>query len=598
MMRVGEHRDDLVGRVRVLAAALSILLVAIASCFWFAQVLRGSYYRELAENNRLRRLPVRAPRGVIYDRHGRPLVENVPSYNLLLDRSRTRDADASWGFAASILGGTAADFGAVLARQSGQPAFAPVLVDQNLSLAEVARFGVKNLEHPEFEIETGHLRLYRHGAQAAHVLGYLGEATAAELVKAAGSYRAGEAVGKRGIEQTYDRTLRGRQGERVVVVDSRGRLLSETVGERAEPGRDLTLTLDLELQQEAERYLQAQGGVGAVVALDPRNGEILVMASAPTFDPNLFTKRLDAAAWQALVGDPNHPLQNRAIQNTYSPGSIFKIVMAVAGLSEHVVTAKDSVFCAGAETFYDRSFRCWKRAGHGRVTVHEALRESCDVYFYSLGQKLGIDRIARYARQFGLGGPTGVDLGDEKAGLVPDPQWSQRVRRSQWYAGETISVAIGQGPLLATPLQMAVLMAATANGGMQVTPHFVLGAPPRPPADLHLDRAAVAEVRRGLWAVVNENGTGAVARVDGLDVAGKTGTVQVVAQKTWTDSRSLPFAQRDHAWFASFAPGDHPRLVVVVFIEHGGKGSQVAAPLAKRLYEIHFRTDLDNHQPA
>lgn len=598
MTRLGEQREHLVGRVRVLSAALMAVLLAIAACFWFVQIVKGSHYRELAEDNRLRRLPVRAPRGIVFDRHGRALVENVPSYNLLLDRSLARNVEASLAFAATVLGREPSALGAVLERYRAIPEFTPVLLEENLTLAQVARFGVKSLEHPEFAVETGHLRLYRHVEQAAHVLGYLGEVTAAELRKAGGAYQAGEAIGKKGIEQAYDRELRGRSGERVVVVDSRGRLLSEAVGEPAEPGRNLTLTLDLELQQEAERYLKARGGVGAVVALDPRNGEVLVMASAPSFNPNSFARRLQAEQWRALLADPNHPLQNRAIQNTHSPGSVFKIVLATAGLSEGVVSATDSVYCSGAATFYNRSFRCWKRGGHGRVALHEALRGSCDVYFYALGQKLGIESIARYARLFGFGTPTGVALSGEKAGLVPDPDWSQRVRKSPWYPGETISVAIGQGPVLVTPLQMAVMMAAAANGGRRVTPHLVRGEAVAAPARLPLDSTALAVVKRGLWAVVNEAGTGSIARVAGLEVAGKTGTVQVVAQKTWTDSASLPFQQRDHAWFASFAPTDQPRLVVVVFIEHGGKGSQAAAPLAKKLYEIHFRADLDDHQPA
>lgn len=597
-MKLGEQREDLVGRVRLLSAGLAAALIAIAGCFWFVQIVKGSHYRELAEDNRLRRLPVRAPRGIISDRHGRALVENVPSYNLLLDRSLARDVDGSLAFAASVLERPAGELAAVLERYRATPAFTPVLLEENLTLAQVARFGVKSLEHPEFEVETGHLRLYRHGVHGAHVLGYLGEVTAAELRKAGGGYQAGEAIGKRGIEQFYDRELRGRQGERVVVVDSRGRLLSEAVGERAVPGRNLTLTIDLELQQEAERYLAAQGGVGAVVALDPRDGEILVMASAPSFNPNAFARRLDAEQWRALLADPNHPLQNRALQNTYSPGSVFKIVMATAGLTEGVISTSDSVFCGGAANFYNRSFRCHKRGGHGRVAVHQALRESCDIFFYTLGQKLGIERIARYARLFGFGTATGVDLAGEKAGLVPDPEWSQRVRKSPWYPGETISVAIGQGPVLVTPLQMAVLMATAANGGRRVTPHLVRGESVAPPARLPIELGALAVVKRGLWAVVNESGTGSIARVDGLDVAGKTGTVQVIAQKTWTDSHTLPFEQRDHAWFASFAPADQPRLVVVVFIEHGGKGSAAAAPLAKKLYEIHFRADLDDHQPA
>jgi penicillin-binding protein 2 len=369
------------------------------------------------------------------------------------------------------------------------------------------------------------------------------------------------------------------------VVDSRGRILDEHSERPARPGDALHLTLDLALQQEAERSLRDQ--VGAVVALDPRDGAILAMASAPSFDPNRFARRLQPADWRALLDSPNHPLQNRAFQNTYAPGSIFKPIVALAALEAGVVSPSDTVFCAGAARIYNHSFRCWKRGGHGRVNLHAALRESCDVYFYHLAPRLGIEAIAAQARSFGLGTPTGIRLLGEKSGLVPDPRWSLAARRHPWYPGETVSVAIGQGPLLTTPLQMATVTAALANGGSLVTPHFVAAeaAPPRPVA---VDSRALELVRNAMVAVVNENGTGGAARLRGVAVAGKTGTVQVVGQRTPTDGAVVPWELRDHAWFVSFAPADSPRLVVVVFVEHGGKGSAAAAPIAKRLHEIHF----------
>jgi penicillin-binding protein 2 len=592
MMRVGEHREDLVQRVRVLRGALAVLLCAVAGSFWFTQLVRGDYYRELAENNRLRKLPVRAPRGLIYDRLGRPLVENVPSYNLLLDRSRTRDVEKSLAYAAGVLGREPRALDEVLARYRETPSFAPVLVAENLTLAQVARFGVESLEHPEFEVSVEHQRLYRHAAQTAPVLGYLGEVTAGELQRGGGAYQAGELIGKKGVEQTYDERLRGRQGERVVVVDSRGRLLEESLGAAAVPGESLTLTLDLDVQQRAERALGDE--VGAVVALDPRSGEIVALASSPSFNPNLFARRLQPEDWQAILTNPFHPLQNRAIQNTYSPGSIFKIVVALAGLGQGLVGPEDGVFCSGVSSFYNHQFRCWRRGGHGWVNMRNALRESCDIYFYTLGQKLGVDTIARYARSLGLGSETGIDLSGERPGLVPDVEWSARVRRHPWYPGETISVSIGQGPLLATPLQIAVLMSAIANGGELVTPHLLRGAKVPPPRRVPLSADQLARVREALWAVVNETGTGARARLEGFDVAGKTSTVQVIAQKTWTRSEDLPFEQRDHGWFASFAPYHAPELVVVVFIEHGGHGSDAAAPVAREVYETYFR----DHLPA
>jgi len=586
-VNVREVRDELVRRAQVLLGLLQALLLLVAAAFWVVQILHGERYRELAENNRLRSQPIKAPRGLIYDRHGRVLVENVPSYSLLLDGSRSLDLDASVAHAASLLSRPAEVLRAGVARLKGGPAFLPVSLADNLSLAEVARFGVAGLEHPEFEVDVRQLRFYRHGREIAHVLGYLGEVSEEDLARGGGAYVPGDLVGRKGIEASYDAVLRGRDGQRVVVVDSRGKPLSEYGRRPAEPGQNLTLTLDLDLQQAADRLLA--GRVGVVVALDPQNGEILALASSPAYNPNLFARRLTVAEWRELLALPNQPLHNRALQSEYSPGSVFKIVMATAGLSEGVVRPGDTVFCGGGAVLYNHRFRCWKRGGHGQVNLHQAIKHSCDVYFYHLGQKLGIERIAAYARRFGLGGETGVDSTGEKAGLVPDSAWSLAVRRGPWYPGETISVAIGQGPLLATPLQIAAVVAAVANGGRAVVPHLWAGAAAKP-EPLGIDPEALETVRRGLWAVVNEpGGTGGAARIPGLDVCGKTGTVQVISQKTWVRSEDLPPEHRDHAWFVSFAPCDAPRLVLVVFSEHGGKGSAEAAPLAKALYEHFFK---------
>jgi penicillin-binding protein 2 len=587
-MKLGEHRDDLTARVRFLGGAVSVALAAIALGFWFVQGVRGAYYREMAENNRLREVPVRAPRGLIYDRGGHLLVENIPSYNLYLDRGRTRDLASALDVATAALGRPRAELGAVLDRYRAAPAFTPVLLAENLTLGEVARIGVAALDFPGFEVEVGHQRLYRQADQLAHVLGYLGEVANSELV--GGKYRAGELVGKNGVEQAYDERLRGEDGRRVMVVDSRGRPIREEEEQPSRPGEALRLTIDLALQQAAQRALG--DNVGAAVALDPRNGEILALVSTPAYDPNLFARRLSADQWRSYLADSRHPLQNRAIQNTYSPGSLFKAVVALALLSEHAVSPQKRVVCRGVSTHYGSPFRCWKPGGHGAVDLHAALRESCDTYFYTFGSQIGVDTIAKYARLLGLGRPTGVDLEGEKSGLVPDSQWSLAVRKHRWYLGETVSVAIGQGPLLASPLQVALAMAAIANGGFRVTPHLVRGTGAAPPQQLGLDAEALARVRHALWAVVNEGGTGAAVRIEGLDIAGKTATVQVVSQKTRTDNASLPYELRDHAWFASFAPAGAPEIVVVAFVEHGGGGSRTAAPVAKKIYETYYHDRL------
>jgi penicillin-binding protein 2 len=596
-MEVREQRDDLVRRLPLFRVALVGALVAIGSCYWFVQVVRGSYYRELAENNRLKTMSVKAPRGLIYDRQGRRLVDNVPSYDLFIDRSQCADESASLEFAAGILEVAPSELEETLARYQGSAAFKPVLLAESLSLSEVARFSVRSLEHPEFEVRVGHTRLYRQGPLTAHLLGYLGEVTEADIARADGRLEVGDLVGKLGIERSFDERLRGADGERVVVVDSRGRPREEYARRPALAGENQLLTLDLEMQQVAARYFEER--VGAAVALDPRNGEVLVLVSSPSYDPNLFARRLDHEQWRRIVEAPHDPLQNRAVQSQYSPGSLFKIVVALAGLSGGVVTADDTVYCSGSTRIYNRRFRCWQRRGHGKVDLREAIRKSCDVYFYHLGQKLGIERIAEQARQLGLGRVTGIELEGERGGLVPDPSWSERVRGGPWYPGETISVAIGQGPLLVTPLQVASMMAIVANGGHRLRPHLVHLAEAPSGEKIPISADALARVQEALWAVINDRGTGGAARVEDIDVAGKTGTVQVVEQKTWVDSKDLPFAQRDHAWFASYGPSDDPEIVVVVFVEHGGKGSEAAAPLAKKLYETYFkRTLADARRPA
>ncbi len=589
MMEVRERREELIRRLPAIRVGFVVAAVLIASAYWLVQVVHGSYYRELSDNNRLRKVPIKAPRGLIYDRHGRLLVDNVPSYQLYLDRSRSRDVGQSLRYAASILDRPVESLETELERYSRTSRFSPVLLAESLSLSDVARFSVETLEHPEFEIEVGHLRVYRHGSIAAHLLGYLGEAGERDLERWPDSLRVGDLVGRSGAEHAFDVSLRGEAGERVVVVDSRGRPLEEHGSEEARPGRALRLTLDLDLQQEAARYFTDR--VGAAVALDPRNGELLALVSSPAFDPNLFARRLRGSQWKDILESEHHPLQNRALQSEYSPGSVFKIVLAIAGLNDQVVSRQEKVFCNGSTRIYDRRFRCWKRSGHGSVDLRTAIKESCDIYFYHLGQKLGITRIAHYARLLGLGSATGLGVAGEKAGLVPDLEWSQRVRREPWYPGETISVAIGQGPLLATPLQVASMMATVANGGRRITPHFELGKPHEDGTMLPVKPAVLETVREALKAVVTERGTGAAAHIPGIDIAGKTGTVQVVEQKTWVSNEDLPFKMRDHAWFAAFGAYDGPELVVVVFVEHGGKGSEQAAPLAKRLYEKYFEGD-------
>lgn len=589
---VRAHRRELVARVRVLSVGAAAALGLIAGGFWYVQIVRGGHYAELAENNRLRQLAVRAPRGLIYDRHGSVLVENIPSYTLAVDRSRSADLEATLAFVAPIVERPVERLAEELERASGVPDFEPVAVARNLTLAQVARLTAAGLEHPELEIEVHPLRFYRHARQTAHLLGYIGQVSEADLAASGGRLRPGDRVGKDGIERTYDELLRGVDGERVVVVDSRGRTLEEHRREPARPGRRLDLTLDLPLQQVAERLMR--GRVGAVVALDPADGAVLAMVSSPAYDPNAFARGLEPDEWKALVDDSHHPLQNRALDSAYAPGSTFKMVMAAAGLAEGVIDPGRYVHCSGSATIYGHRFACGRRGGHGWVNLGQAIERSCNVYFYHLGQTLGIERIARWARAFGLGQPTGIDLAGDNPGLVPDGAWSRRERHQPWFPGETISVAIGQGPVLVTPMQLARLTAAVANGGRLVTPYLAhdpsRGAPTAP----LLPPALLEPVRAGLTAVVNApRGTAhATGYSDRVVIAGKTGSVQVVGRAAF-DGKERPTAFENHAWFASFAPADHPELVVVVLVEHGVSGASGAAPIARALYEEYFARPAD-----
>jgi len=572
-------------RLKWLAGSLAVAFFVVLSSYWYFQIVRSEHYWRLAENNRLRVLRLEAPRGLIYDRSGQLLVENVPSFRLLIDRSLSADLEASLVFAANILDRDGEGLGESLQRYRGAPRDVPVLLAEELELNQVALFEVAIPEHPEFEIAATRRRLYRYGDQVAHLLGYLSEPTAAEQERDP-TLVAGDMIGRSGVEQLRDRELRGAAGERTVVVDSRGRVAASGDVDRtdARAGESVTLTIDLELQQEAQKLLE--GKVGSIVALDPRDGAVRAMVSSPSFDPNGFAGRLNQEDWERIVGAPNKPLQNRAIHNAYPPGSVFKIAMAVAALADGLIDPKEEVYCGGSTRLYDRRWRCWQARGHGRLDLRGALQHSCDIYFYRQGRKMGIERIARYARMLGLGRRTGIEFPAEREGLVPDPEWSLTSRGLPWYPGETISVAIGQGPVLTSPLQIAVMTAAVANGGFLVRPHVLEGGA-RPPEPTGVDAEVIAFVTEALTNVVAD-GTGRAASTPIVQVAGKTGTAQVIAQATWTRSEDLPFEHADHAWFTSYAPVEAPQLVVVVFVEHGGRGSEAAAPLARRMVETYF----------
>jgi penicillin-binding protein 2 len=594
-----EDRRPLLHRIDRLAVGTFSVLTLLLGIYWVHQVLRGDDYARQAENNRQRSVPINASRGFVLDRNGKLLAENEPSFTLLLYRRETKDVGASLRFVSNLLGRPLDELQRRVERGRASYDFVPIVLDDDLTVAEVGAVEAHALEHPELVVQATERRVYTQGALMAHLLGHLGEASPDQLVARAGRVRSGESIGQKGVEAAYQDLLAGTSGLRTFVIDSFGREVAELDRVDPLPGNTLVLNVDLDLQRIADDYLRDK--VGSAVALDPKTGEILTLVSAPAFDPNAFSRRVTRAEWEAIVTNVDRPLQNRALQNVYSPGSVWKAVMAYAALTNGI-DASETTHCPGFATFYGRRFRC--HGVHGTVDLPTALQVSCDVWFYNAGRRLGIDTIAKAARAFGFGRPTGVDIPPEKPGNIPSTAWSQTVRRHPWYPGETISVAIGQGPLLVSSLQTARAFAGLANrdGALPVPHLFRIGehvrsgarVAYRPPVTEHVSYTPGARetIVEGLWRVVNRpGGTAYRYRVEGLDICGKTGTVQVVAQKQAKMSTVLPEKLRDHAWFAAFAPREDPKIVVVVFVENGMHGSSAAAPLAMRLIEAYLRPE-------
>ena len=589
-------RPRLLGFLAIVVFIFVALVVRLA----YLQIVHGPHYRSLSENNRIRVQPVAAPRGKIFDRDGQLLVENRPAFNLMVVREDVRNLEKTLQRLGRLV---VVNRAAVKRRMERVSPYRPVLISRDIPRDALAFVSEHKLDLPGLRIVVEPLRENEHGEMAAHLLGYLGEINESQLAALRDKgYQVGDLIGQYGVERQYEPLLRGRGGVSQVEVDALGREILQLEGRQPKPGFDLLLTIDLTFQRLAEELMADHNGV--IIAMDPRNGEVLAFVSRPAFDPNLFASGISEKAWKKLTENPDHPMQNRAIQGQYPPGSIFKIVVAAAALEEGTVTPNDTITCAGHYEFGDRIFRDWKKEGHGEVALHKALVESCDVYFYQIGYAVGIDRLAAYARGFGLGSPTGIGLEHEKAGLVPSRDWKLQAKGKPWQPGETLGVAIGQGFNLVTPMQMAVMVSAIANGGTLLKPHLVrevrrpdgrvvervqrevTGTLPVSPGTLDL-------VRRALRGVVNEpKGTGARARLEGIVVAGKTGTAQVVQQRIDEDNetfqQNLPKHLRDHAWFVAFAPFDKPSIALVVFIENAGRGGAHFASLARKLIRTHM----------
>ncbi|MGH7333174.1 MAG: penicillin-binding protein 2, partial [Candidatus Rokuibacteriota bacterium] len=579
---MANRRDSAERRVVVMAAVVGVAFLVIVTQLWYLQVISGDYFREASDKNRIRVRPIAAQRGILYDRHHRPLVDNRPAFTLSLIPRELDEAgerrSAVLGRVSTLLGIPYRELTDVMARVHGDPT-APVRVRRGLTLEDVAKIEEWKLELPGVIVEVEPQRVYPTGRFAAHLLGYVREVNDEQLRQ--GHYRRGDMVGQTGLERLLDDHLRGQDGGESVEVDALGRHLGVIRRAEPTPGAEVITTVDRRIQEATEQAML--GHAGAVVVMDPRNGDVLAMVSAPAFDIDRFTGTIDRAAWLAVVKDPAHPLLNRTIQTQYAPGSVFKVIVAAAGLQEGTLTPMDRLHCSGEFHLGGVTFKDWKKGGHGSVDLLRAVNQSCNVYFYHYGLRIGGAAIARYAAAFGLGQPTGVVFGGEKRGLIPQPRSARGRKGVVWHAGETVNISIGQGALLVTPMQVARFMAAVANGGVLWRPRLVQRV--ERGADVvwsdagevtgHVDLSPMvwAFLRQSLWSVVNEGGTGTGARIPGLDVAGKTGTAQTIAN-------SKSDKGQDHAWFASFAPAGAPEVVVVVLVERGGKGGQVAAPIA------------------
>ena len=581
-------------RVTIILGLVLLAFGVLTFGFWNHQIARSPYYQQLAERNRIRDIPLAAPRGRIYDREHRIIADSRPSFNLILTRENSaRSVEETIDLLAPGIELSEAELLSRIEPYLDEPEYEPILLAEDLSVDETAFVEARKYELSEISLELSPRRRYERKEVAAHLIGYVGEITRSQLES--GEFveiESGDVVGQSGLERQYDSLLQGEDGIRRVIVNTFGREMGLLGEAQPIPGKDLVTTLDLDLQLAAEEALGDRTGVA--VAIIPKTGEVLALVSRPAFDPTLFAHGIRQQEWDMLLSDPRKPLQNRAIQNRYSPGSVFKIFMAAAGLEEDAIGFEEAVFCPGHAVFYGNRFDCWRGGGHGAMDVRHALVESCNVFFYNVGDRLGIERISRYAVMMGLGRKTGIDLPGEDAGLIPSEDWKLSTSNTRWYPGETISVSIGQGPVSVTPLQLSWAVGGLVVGGKLIQPHLVDPEIVRPlgieTAGLRKEEYAIGEgtvdtIREALWGAVNDlGGTGTRARVRGFEVGGKTGTAQVVAKDVDPSRADL----QDHAWFVGFAPYDDPEIVVSVFVENGGGGGAAAAPVSQAIMQVYF----------
>lgn len=568
------------------AYIIIVLFFILILRLWQLQILQGSEYRRLSEENRLRILRIAAPRGIIYDRNGIPLVKNSPYYSVSINPWHLDTVNIK-ALSEALRINTASLIEKM--NQQKRSVYEPIRLKEGLTFKDIAFIEARISDFPGLHIDVDMSREYPFGNTGAHLIGYLGRLTPFQSRDPEFRKVPSDAFfGQWGIEKLYDRELRGIPGETIIEVDALGRELRLIQEKPPVKGEDLTLAMDVNLQKEAEESFGEK--TGAFVALKPDTGEILALVSKPSFDPNLFAKGINYREWEGLLKSPRQPLLNRALQSQYPPGSTFKIVTATAGLEQGVIDTDAKLTCKGEIAYGRWHFGCWQKKGHGTLSLHRALVESCDVYFYEVGKRLGIDRIALYARKLGLGRESGVPLAKERQGLIPDTKWKQEKRKQQWYLGETFNAAIGQGYVAVTPLQMAVMMSIVANNGYFYRPSLLmLKNKPDPVRKSGIKQETFETVRKALQGVVNEpGGTGWASRSSIVSISGKTGTAQVVGLKG--GAKHLSAMQMDHAWFVAFAPYERPEIALSVMVEHGGHGGAVAAPIAKRAVEAYIKS--------
>ena len=588
----------------VFFTVMLLMMMIYLARLWYLQVICGQYYRFQSENNRIRVEDVEAPRGIIFDRNGVPIVANRPAYDLVLVREDVKDLQGTIAELARLCQCDPADLFAIVIASRGTPKFVPIRLVSDIDRDCLARVEAELIRLPGVEITIEPKREYNFDGTAAHLIGYLSQITEGELKSGKyPGYYAGEDIGKMGVEYAFEKYLHGVRGHRQVEVDAVGRRVRLLEEQPPVAGHDLWLTIDMDAQKTAESLLADKAG--AIVAVDPNDGEVLAFASSPTFNQEKFIKGLTERDWRAMAKDPSHPLLNRASGAAYPPGSTYKPLVALGALQCGAITPTSNFQCPGYMPFAGREYHCWRKGGHGTVAVERAIMQSCDVFFYHTGLKMGVDRLAEYVKMFGLGQKTGIGLPGENPGLIPTSSWKKRVTGVPWQMGETISISIGQGYDLVTPLQMAVAYGAIANGGKLWTPFAVKriegmaqgeveDAGPRLERKIPIERNWFELVQKGLAEVVREPGGTAHSLWDpSVPIAGKTGTAQVVALGRGTHNGGDK--DKDNAWFVGYAPASDPKICVAAMVEHGGHGGSAAGPLVQKVIMAYLKI---KHEPA